>query len=920
VRRLGTSCGLNWTAGLVGFMLVCLFALAGAASAQAATIHVTTSADDGSAGSLRQAIATAEADAPGDTIVIDPGVNPTLFTLGAITILQGDSLTIEGQGARSTAISPASGGSIFLIGPYNGGFPAVTNVTISGLTLASVSPASDSAIDVQNTGTGSVGLTDVALVGNSASQNDGGAVHASNNTNVTLNHVTATGNASTFGGGAIAADGGSVTISDSTISGNQASHGGGVYSCCGGVVTLTADTISGNTATRGSGGNLFSEPPGELPAGQFNLQDTIVVAGSVNNCGGSGFTSDGFNLEDTTPSQCGLSANLADVIGVNPMLGSLGNYGGQTDTIPLLAGSPAVDAVPNCAAGIDQRGMPRPDVSETSCDIGAYEFQDAPSITLGCSPGALIVGRPTTCTATVTNSAGPAAGAPTGTVTFSSNGGGGFGGGGATCKLTGSGASADCSVIYTPTAVGSGVHTLTAKYSGDNAYPPGSATTTVTVATRPDSMTVACSPTKLTAGTTTACTATVSDVAGGAPQPPSGMIAFATNGAGAFSGNSQCLLSGSGGSASCVVTYTPSAATSGGQTITASYPGDGTYAAQTGSTGVQMTPVVVEPKHNSSASVSCSPGVVRVGGTTTCAVTVSDASGTAKSAPTGTVSLAPASGLSGPGSCSLTPSGATSAKCSASYTLSASAAGTYSIAITYGGDQSYNASGRATSIAPTPEAGVTADLQVVSGTVTIELPASGKAQDARAAAGIQTLVPLKGSTVNVPVGSTVDTRKGVVALTTAADFRPSTAPKHVVSTGTFSVAIFAIEQQSERQAVALAHKRHRRRVTSAPSTDLNLKTPPGAVTHARCRRVGSPGKGVVRALAGTAKGLYRTIGATSITTIENATWVVKDRCDGTETEVGRGHATVTPIHPGRSHQHSVVIGPGQGVLIKGRFA
>jgi len=58
--------------------------------------------------------------------------------------------------------------------------------------------------------------------------------------------------------------------------------------------------------------------------------------------------------------------------------------------------------------------------------------------------------------------------------------------------------------------------------------------------------------------------------------------------------------------------------------------------------------------------------------------------------------------------------------------------------------------------------------------------------------------------------------------------------------------------------------------------------------------------------------VYRTIGAASITAITNATWVVKDRCDGTVTEVGRGHATVTPRHPGRSHQHSVAIGPGQG--------
>jgi hypothetical protein len=54
---------------------------------------------------------------------------------------------------------------------------------------------------------------------------------------------------------------------------------------------------------------------------------------------------------------------------VNPQVGTIGNYGGPTPTIPLLAGSPAINAGSSCPA-TDQRGFARNGV----CDVGAYEF------------------------------------------------------------------------------------------------------------------------------------------------------------------------------------------------------------------------------------------------------------------------------------------------------------------------------------------------------------------------------------------------------------------------------------------------------------------------------------------------------------------------------------------------------------------
>ena len=65
-----------------------------------------------------------------------------------------------------------------------------------------------------------------------------------------------------------------------------------------------------------------------------------------------------------------------DLPDTNPMLGPLGNYGGQTFTHPLLEGSPAIDHRPGkCLLGPgplheDQRHFPRID---GFCDTGAFE-------------------------------------------------------------------------------------------------------------------------------------------------------------------------------------------------------------------------------------------------------------------------------------------------------------------------------------------------------------------------------------------------------------------------------------------------------------------------------------------------------------------------------------------------------------------
>jgi hypothetical protein len=129
---------------------------------------------------------------------------------------------------------------------------------------------------------------------------------------------------------------------------------------------MNNSTVSGNSAGGISNG------------GTATLQNSILANNSGKNCVGT-VTSHGYNL--SSDASCDFN-NSGDRDNTSPVLGTLGNYGGPTPTIPLLTGSPAIDAgnPSGCTDGLshllktDQRGMPRPDAEDIGgCDMGAYE-------------------------------------------------------------------------------------------------------------------------------------------------------------------------------------------------------------------------------------------------------------------------------------------------------------------------------------------------------------------------------------------------------------------------------------------------------------------------------------------------------------------------------------------------------------------
>jgi uncharacterized repeat protein (TIGR01451 family) len=361
------------------------------ANIHAITITVTSTADDGSAGTLRHALAAAAEDPTVDVIIDATGISGTiLLTTGELVV--DAKVAILGPGSDNLTVDANHLSRVFHIMPGR-------TVTISGMAIVSGS-ASGSSPDDSGGGIwnqlGSLTVIACTISGNSASGgggifNDNGGFAAT----LTVMDSTFSGNsASGLGGGILNGSGNSfsfgtvaLTVSNSTFSGNSAGgFGGGILNDSGNSAAVARlmvgnSTFSGNSAPLGGGiSNLNS---GAL----LEIGNTILNAGPAGenlfNDGGT-VIKYGFNLSSDDGS--GLLTAAGDQINTDPMLGPLADNGGPTFTHALLPGSPAIDqghryAIGELGTGFDQRGFARPvddpaiDNQGDGSDIGAFERQ-----------------------------------------------------------------------------------------------------------------------------------------------------------------------------------------------------------------------------------------------------------------------------------------------------------------------------------------------------------------------------------------------------------------------------------------------------------------------------------------------------------------------------------------------------------------
>jgi hypothetical protein len=290
----------------------------------------------------------------------------------------GGGIAIESGTATVTgcAVSDNSGyygGGIGLQG--NALLAGYASLTVLDSTIANNSGTYGGGVSVED---GSFTISDSTIVGNSAAWNGGGI---SNGGVATVIDCTIDDDSAGYGGGGGVANGGTLSIIDSTIAGNTVaagSSGGGVYNA--GALTAVNTTIAynqGGYAT--TGGGMYDDP-----GSTTTLYNTIVAA---NTGGGAADDIDGTSVAgrydlvgvDNTGSFTNGSSGNTLVGATNPGLELLANNGGPTQTIALLAGSPAIGAGMNGINGFtlftDQRGYVPP---TGVWDIGAYQLDAMP--------------------------------------------------------------------------------------------------------------------------------------------------------------------------------------------------------------------------------------------------------------------------------------------------------------------------------------------------------------------------------------------------------------------------------------------------------------------------------------------------------------------------------------------------------------
>ena len=493
--------------------------------------------------SLRDALLEAAAGGGGN-ITFDSTVfgSPTTITLTNGTLTVPTATTVTGA-------TSGSGASLPNLVSVDGNNASTVFTVGSGVT------ASISNLIIQHGASGTPPNTAGGII------NDG---------TLTLIADSIINNAGQFSGGIVNV--GTLLMTASTVSGNSQNStiggtGGGIYNI--GNATLVDDTISGNTASTGAGisnGNISSTQGGNLSIADSTISGNVggdileslgaihitntIVAGSV-----KAYTDGGGNVIG---------------LGNGTSLAPLANYGGPTQTMVPLPGSPAICAglQSNIPSGLttDQRNLPNtasyPGAS-TCVDAGAVQTNYAISFS-GAPPAQSLVNTNFAAAVTLTESGTPFVPAVTIPLTLATGSG----------TLTGGSASTSSGIAnYTlqVSSVGTGDQ-LTANLTLNGGLNPAVAISALSnnfdIGKATPTVGLSLSSSSITYGTSEMFTATL-------PSSATGTVTFYNNGSTVL-GTAPV----SNGTAS-FTTSTPLGA--GSYSITASYSGDSNYNVATSS-------------------------------------------------------------------------------------------------------------------------------------------------------------------------------------------------------------------------------------------------------------------------------------------------------------------------------------------------
>jgi hypothetical protein len=397
---------------------------------------------------------------------------------------------------------------------------------------------------------------------------------------------------------------------------NGGGAGLGIFSGAGGGasdVRSISSAAAGSLASRlivAGGGGGHSEtysvtvPPANAGAngqpataqgisGQGGLAGTQTAGGAGGQAGPGDFTNDCFpgspgtagslgqggNGTAGTPSSAGGGGGLYG--------GGGGGSGGFDDSAGETCGSDAAGGGGGGSSLVPAGGSQTLTTSPASVTISYTLPITATSTTLASSANPSVAGQPVTYTATVSP-------VPDGGTVAFTDGGAAIGGCGAQPVDTSTG-TAVCQVTY----AGSGSHSITAGYSGDALFAPGtSAALTQTVSQASTATTVTSSANPSVSGQSVTFTATVSPVSPGAGTP-TGTVTFSDGGT---------LLGAEGLNGSGTATFTTTALAAGDHEITAAYGGDANFAASTSAALTQTVSKIVTATTVASSANPSIPG------------------------------------------------------------------------------------------------------------------------------------------------------------------------------------------------------------------------------------------------------------------------------------------------------------------------
>jgi hypothetical protein len=271
--------------------------------------------------------------------------------------------------------------------PHGGGIFGSNNITLASSTVSGNTVANNG---LQSGAGGGIysqaNLTaiystisgNVVKSGNSFNPSRGGGVYAKNYGSTFFIGSTVSGNSAASGAALDAhhlpaSNIAVVSILNSTVSDNTSDNSAAIVAYIPAIVinSTIAFNRSGSSATAG----LYSLQPITMNNSIFALNMSEADAFSI--------FSDVFSSSSTSPQLSG-SNNLITAtrnsvplgtLSSCPKLGRLSSNGGHTQTIPLQAGSPALDAGAANGQTTDQRGAGFPRTFGAGTDIGAYERQ-----------------------------------------------------------------------------------------------------------------------------------------------------------------------------------------------------------------------------------------------------------------------------------------------------------------------------------------------------------------------------------------------------------------------------------------------------------------------------------------------------------------------------------------------------------------